>query len=165
MPNEWHTPLEVPGNRLPETGSRRKLLNVRGYEKNSKRKKIKHTKRFSRSLKDHVFRETHTQHNVMYILRILHYNLKARSMDAKIGRATEEAKTKIELTLVICRELSDLGGTQRQQNLKERSCTEAAPNEKTQNGAEKTSAEKRTSAEILGRGRKGNSIRPAIGSE
>ncbi|KAK8540326.1 hypothetical protein V6N12_046613 [Hibiscus sabdariffa] len=30
MPNEWHTPLEVPGNRLPETGSRRKLLNVRG---------------------------------------------------------------------------------------------------------------------------------------
>ncbi|KAK8558870.1 hypothetical protein V6N13_098497 [Hibiscus sabdariffa] len=25
-----HTPLEVPGNRLPETGSRRKLLNVRG---------------------------------------------------------------------------------------------------------------------------------------
>ncbi|KAK8569293.1 hypothetical protein V6N13_107126 [Hibiscus sabdariffa] len=29
MPNEWHTPLEVPGNRLPETGSRRKLLNVR----------------------------------------------------------------------------------------------------------------------------------------
>ncbi|KAK8977917.1 hypothetical protein V6N11_059547 [Hibiscus sabdariffa] len=66
---------------------------------------------------------------------------------------------------VICRELSDLGGTQRQQNLKERSCTEAAPNEKTQNGAEKTSAEKQTSAEILGRGRKGNSIRPAIGSE
>ncbi|KAK8669427.1 hypothetical protein V6N13_106858 [Hibiscus sabdariffa] len=65
----------------------------------------------------------------------------------------------------ICRELSDLGGTQRQQNLKERSCTEAAPNEETQNGAEKTSAEKRTSAEILGRGRKGNSIRPAIGSE
>ncbi|KAK8540239.1 hypothetical protein V6N12_046527 [Hibiscus sabdariffa] len=51
---------------------------------------------------------------------------------------------------VICRELSDLGGTQRQQNLKERSCTEADPNEKTQNGAEKTSAEKRTSAEILG---------------
>ncbi|KAK8570962.1 hypothetical protein V6N13_094059 [Hibiscus sabdariffa] len=66
---------------------------------------------------------------------------------------------------VICRELSDLGGTQRQQNLKERSCTEAAPNEETQNGAEKTSAEKRTPAEILGRGRKGNSIRPAIGSE
>ncbi|KAK8662877.1 hypothetical protein V6N13_024763 [Hibiscus sabdariffa] len=65
----------------------------------------------------------------------------------------------------ICRELSDLGGTQRQQNLKERSCTEAAPNEETQNGAEKTSAEKWTSAEILGRGRKGNSIRPAIGSE
>ncbi|KAK8578696.1 hypothetical protein V6N13_141980 [Hibiscus sabdariffa] len=32
---------------------------------------------------------------------------------------------------VICRELSDLGGTQRQQNLKERSCTEAAPNEET----------------------------------
>ncbi|KAK8540071.1 hypothetical protein V6N12_046364 [Hibiscus sabdariffa] len=123
MPNEWHTPLEVPGNRLPETGSRRKLLNVRGA------------------------------------------CLKARSVDAKIGRATEEAKTKIELTLVICRELSDLGGTQRQQNLKERSCTEAAPNEETQNGAEKTSAEKRTSAEILGRGRKGNSIRPAIGSE
>ncbi|KAK8597325.1 hypothetical protein V6N12_065796 [Hibiscus sabdariffa] len=30
MPNKWHTPLEVPGNRLPETGSRRKLLNVRG---------------------------------------------------------------------------------------------------------------------------------------
>ncbi|KAK8705025.1 hypothetical protein V6N13_048636 [Hibiscus sabdariffa] len=30
MTNEWHTPLEVPGNRLPETGSRRKLLNVRG---------------------------------------------------------------------------------------------------------------------------------------
>ncbi|KAK8636342.1 hypothetical protein V6N13_124088 [Hibiscus sabdariffa] len=30
MPNEWHTPLEVPGNRLSETGSRRKLLNVRG---------------------------------------------------------------------------------------------------------------------------------------
>ncbi|KAK8715679.1 hypothetical protein V6N13_043007 [Hibiscus sabdariffa] len=30
MPNEWHTPLEVPGNRLPETGSRWKLLNVRG---------------------------------------------------------------------------------------------------------------------------------------
>ncbi|KAK8563272.1 hypothetical protein V6N12_035422 [Hibiscus sabdariffa] len=30
MPNEWHTPVEVPGNRLPETGSRRKLLNVRG---------------------------------------------------------------------------------------------------------------------------------------
>ncbi|KAK8560647.1 hypothetical protein V6N13_003332 [Hibiscus sabdariffa] len=60
---------------------------------------------------------------------------------------------------VICWELSDLGGTQRQQNLKERSCTEAAPNEKTQNGAEKTSAE------ILGRGRKGNSIRPAIGSK
>ncbi|KAK8560295.1 hypothetical protein V6N12_013094 [Hibiscus sabdariffa] len=29
MPNEWYTPLEVPGNRLPETGSRRKLLNVR----------------------------------------------------------------------------------------------------------------------------------------
>ncbi|KAK9027527.1 hypothetical protein V6N11_067360 [Hibiscus sabdariffa] len=29
MPNESHTPLEVPGNRLPETGSRRKLLNVR----------------------------------------------------------------------------------------------------------------------------------------
>ncbi|KAK9002969.1 hypothetical protein V6N11_060543 [Hibiscus sabdariffa] len=66
---------------------------------------------------------------------------------------------------VICRELSHLGGTQRQQNLKERSCTEAAPNEETQNGAEKTSAEKRTSAEILGRGRKGNPIRPAIGSE
>ncbi|KAK8560292.1 hypothetical protein V6N12_013091 [Hibiscus sabdariffa] len=66
--------------------------------------------------------------------------------------------------VVICRELSNLGGTQRQQNLKERSCTEAAPNEETQNGAEKTSAEKRTSAEILGRGRKGNSIRPAIGS-
>ncbi|KAK8977554.1 hypothetical protein V6N11_013339 [Hibiscus sabdariffa] len=101
----------------------------------------------------------------MYILRILHYNLKARSVDAKIGRATEEAKTRIELTLVICQELSDLGGTQRQQNLKERSCTEAAPNEETQNGAEKTSAEKRTSAEILGRGRKGNSIRPTIGSE
>ncbi|KAK9002827.1 hypothetical protein V6N11_060407 [Hibiscus sabdariffa] len=55
--------------------------------------------------------------------------------------------------------------TQRQQNLKERSCTEAAPNEKTQNGAEKTSAEKQTSAEILGRGRKRNSIRPTIGSE
>ncbi|KAK8540291.1 hypothetical protein V6N12_046578 [Hibiscus sabdariffa] len=65
---------------------------------------------------------------------------------------------------VICRELNDLGRTQRQQNLKERSCTEAAPNEETQNGAEKTSAEKRTSAEILGRGRKGNSIRPAIQS-
>ncbi|KAK8569136.1 hypothetical protein V6N12_007668 [Hibiscus sabdariffa] len=76
MPNEWHTPLEVPGNRLPETGSRRKLLNVRGAW-------------------------------------ILHYNLKARSMDAKIGRAIEEAKTKIELTLVICRELIDLGRTQR----------------------------------------------------
>ncbi|KAK8565368.1 hypothetical protein V6N12_058931 [Hibiscus sabdariffa] len=30
MPNEWHTPLEVPGNRLPETGSGMKLLNVRG---------------------------------------------------------------------------------------------------------------------------------------
>ncbi|KAK8632714.1 hypothetical protein V6N13_073097 [Hibiscus sabdariffa] len=30
MPNEWHTPLELSGNRLPETGSRRKLLNVRG---------------------------------------------------------------------------------------------------------------------------------------
>ncbi|KAK8977424.1 hypothetical protein V6N11_049553 [Hibiscus sabdariffa] len=29
MPNEWHTPLEVPGKRLPETGSRRKLLDVR----------------------------------------------------------------------------------------------------------------------------------------
>ncbi|KAK8573053.1 hypothetical protein V6N12_029091 [Hibiscus sabdariffa] len=113
---------------LPETGSRWKLLNVRGAW-------------------------------------ILHYNLKARSVDAKIGRATEEAKTRIELTLVICRELSHLGGTQRQQNLKERSCTEAAPNEETQNGAEKTSAEKRTSAEILGRGRKGNPIRPAIGSE
>ncbi|KAK8665898.1 hypothetical protein V6N13_006055 [Hibiscus sabdariffa] len=67
--------------------------------------------------------------------------------------------------MVIRRELSDLGRTQKQQNLKERSCTEAAPNEETQNGAEKTSAEKRTSAEILGRGRKGNSIRPAIGSE
>ncbi|KAK8640257.1 hypothetical protein V6N13_008016 [Hibiscus sabdariffa] len=67
--------------------------------------------------------------------------------------------------LVICRELSDLGGTQRQQNLKERSCTEAAPNEETQNGAEKTSAEEQTSAEILGRGRKGNPIRPVIGSE
>ncbi|KAK8665999.1 hypothetical protein V6N13_006152 [Hibiscus sabdariffa] len=80
-------------------------------------------------------------------------------MDAKIGRATEEAKTRIELTLVICRELSHLGGTQRQQNLKERSCTEAAPNEETQNGAEKKSAE------ILGRGRKENLIRPAIGSE
>ncbi|KAK8999918.1 hypothetical protein V6N11_082056 [Hibiscus sabdariffa] len=66
---------------------------------------------------------------------------------------------------VICRELSHLGGTQRQQNLKERSCTEAAPNKKTQNGAEKSSAEKQTSAEILGRGRKGNSIRPTIGSE
>ncbi|KAK8977435.1 hypothetical protein V6N11_049564 [Hibiscus sabdariffa] len=66
---------------------------------------------------------------------------------------------------VICRELSHLGGTQRQQNLKERSCTEVAPNEETQNGAKKTSAEKRTSAEILGRGRKGNPIRPAIGSE
>ncbi|KAK8666002.1 hypothetical protein V6N13_006155 [Hibiscus sabdariffa] len=66
---------------------------------------------------------------------------------------------------VICRELSHLGGTQRQQNLKERSCTEAAPNEETQNGAEKTSAEKQTSAEILGRGRKENSIRTAIGSE
>ncbi|KAK8562494.1 hypothetical protein V6N12_010572 [Hibiscus sabdariffa] len=52
-----------------------------------------------------------------------------------------------------------------QQNLMERSFTEAAPNEKTQNGAEKTSAEKRTSAENLGRGRKGNSTRPAIGSE
>ncbi|KAK8564690.1 hypothetical protein V6N12_058273 [Hibiscus sabdariffa] len=121
MPNEWHTPLEVPGNRLPETGSRWKLLNVRG-----------------------AWQEVWMQ---------------------KIGRATEEAKTRIELTLVICRELSDLGGTQRQQNLKEGSCTEAAPNEETQNGAEKTSAEKRTSAEILGRGRKGNSIRPAIGSE
>ncbi|KAK8708301.1 hypothetical protein V6N13_059345 [Hibiscus sabdariffa] len=107
MPNEWHTPLEVPGNRLPETGSRWKLLNVRGYEKNPKRKKIKHTKRFSRSLKDHVFRETHTQHNVMYILRILLYNLKARSVDAKIGKATEEAKTRIELTLVTSR-LSDI---------------------------------------------------------
>ncbi|KAK8584062.1 hypothetical protein V6N12_068312 [Hibiscus sabdariffa] len=86
MPNEWHTPLEVPGNRLPETGSRRKLLNVRG-----------------------------------------------KKYDAKIGRATEEVKTKIELTLIACRELIDLGRTQRQQNLKERSCTEAAPNEKTQN--------------------------------
>ncbi|KAK8583637.1 hypothetical protein V6N12_067900 [Hibiscus sabdariffa] len=71
----------------------------------------------------------------------------------------------VEICKVICRELSHLGGTQRQQNLKERSCTEAAPNEETQNGAEKTSAEKQTSAEILGRGRKGNSIRPAIGSE
>ncbi|KAK8676561.1 hypothetical protein V6N13_142135 [Hibiscus sabdariffa] len=30
MPNEWHTPLEVPGNSLPETGARGKLLNVRG---------------------------------------------------------------------------------------------------------------------------------------
>ncbi|KAK8696376.1 hypothetical protein V6N13_001512 [Hibiscus sabdariffa] len=38
--------------------------------------------------------------------------------------------------LVICRELSNLGRTQRQQNLKERSCTEAAPNEETQNEAE-----------------------------
>ncbi|KAK8680412.1 hypothetical protein V6N13_109357 [Hibiscus sabdariffa] len=66
---------------------------------------------------------------------------------------------------VTCREPSHLGRTQRQQNLKERSCNEAAPNEKTQNGAEKTSAEEQTSAEILGRGRKGNSIRPAIGSE
>ncbi|KAK8640260.1 hypothetical protein V6N13_008019 [Hibiscus sabdariffa] len=101
----------------------------------------------------------------MYILRILRYNLKARSVDAKIGRATEEAKTRIELILVICRELSDLGGTQRQQNLKERSCIEAAPNEETQNGAEKTSTEEQTSTEILGRGRKGNPIRPAIGSE
>ncbi|KAK8999981.1 hypothetical protein V6N11_082119 [Hibiscus sabdariffa] len=69
------------------------------------------------------------------------------------------------LFAVICRELSNLGGTQRQQNLKERSCTEAAPNEETQNGAEKTSAEKRTSAEILSRSRKGNSIKPTIGSE
>ncbi|KAK8696379.1 hypothetical protein V6N13_001515 [Hibiscus sabdariffa] len=72
----------------------------------------------------------------MYILRILRYNLKARSVDAKIGRATEEAKTRIDLTLVICRELSNLGRTQRQQNLKERSCSEAAPNEETQNEAE-----------------------------
>ncbi|KAK8680417.1 hypothetical protein V6N13_109362 [Hibiscus sabdariffa] len=101
----------------------------------------------------------------MYILRILHYNLKARSVDAKIERATKEAKTKIELTLVTCREPSHLGRTQRQQNLKEISCNEAAPNEKTQNGAEKTFAEEQTSAEILGRGRKGNLIRPAIGSE
>ncbi|KAK8544331.1 hypothetical protein V6N13_100560 [Hibiscus sabdariffa] len=37
---------------------------------------------------------------------------------------------------VIFRELSNLGRTQRQQNLKERSCTEAAPNEETQNEAE-----------------------------
>ncbi|KAK8562476.1 hypothetical protein V6N12_010554 [Hibiscus sabdariffa] len=92
MPNEWHTPLEVPGNRLPETGSRWKLLNVRG-----------------------AWQEVWMQ---------------------KIGRATEEAKTRIELILVICRELSNLGRTQRQQNLKEKSCTEAAPNEETQNEAE-----------------------------
>ncbi|KAK8547503.1 hypothetical protein V6N12_031640 [Hibiscus sabdariffa] len=75
------------------------------------------------------------------------------------------AEAEKKTNLVICRDLSDLGGTQRQQNLKERSCTEAAPNEETQNEAEKTSADKRTSAEILGRGRKGNPIRPAIGSE
>ncbi|KAK8652134.1 hypothetical protein V6N13_061156 [Hibiscus sabdariffa] len=78
------------------------------------------------------------------------------------GPAPTEVSAGIQ---VICRELSDLGGTQRQQNLKERSCTEAAPNEETQNGEEKTSAEEQTSAEILGRGRKGNPIRPVIGSE
>ncbi|KAK8636588.1 hypothetical protein V6N13_124333 [Hibiscus sabdariffa] len=39
MPNEWHTPLEVPGNRLPETGSRRKLLNVRELKSSRNQRK------------------------------------------------------------------------------------------------------------------------------
>ncbi|KAK8716171.1 hypothetical protein V6N13_043489 [Hibiscus sabdariffa] len=84
MPNEWHTPLEVPGNRLPETGSRRKLLNVRG-----------------------------------------------KKYGCKNWKSNRRGRDKIEPTLVICRELIDLGRTQRQQDLKEGSCTEATPSEKT----------------------------------
>ncbi|KAK8583628.1 hypothetical protein V6N12_067891 [Hibiscus sabdariffa] len=82
MPNEWHTPLEVPGNRLPETGSRWKLLNVRG----------------SRTLRKEA---------VLKQLRMKKPRMKQK----------------------------------------------------------KTSAEKRTPAEILGRGRKGKLIKPTIGSE
>ncbi|KAL4326056.1 hypothetical protein GQ457_11G033240 [Hibiscus cannabinus] len=92
MPNDWHNLLEVPGNRLTETGSRQMnfcILEVPGNrlpntgsnkaEDLFKKKKKKETqepgnrllekifrkdqpvKRFSRSLKDHVFQETHTK--------------------------------------------------------------------------------------------------------
>ncbi|KAK8578708.1 hypothetical protein V6N12_069052 [Hibiscus sabdariffa] len=90
MPNEWHTPLEVPGNRLPETGSRRKLLNVRG-----------------------AWQEVWMQ-----------------ELEGKLKRPRQN-RANIGNFKVIYRELIGLGKTQKQQDLKEGSCTEATPSEKT----------------------------------
>ncbi|KAK8560229.1 hypothetical protein V6N12_013029 [Hibiscus sabdariffa] len=90
MPNEWHTPLEVPGNRLPKTGSRRKILNVRG-----------------------AWQEVWMQELKGQLKR-------PRQNRANIGNFK-----------VICRELIGLGRTQKQQDPKEGSCTEATPSEKT----------------------------------